>query len=104
MRKEPPPPPPLASVCPDCKGRTNRWSGAAACATCGGDGVIAPTVTTPSPPSPDLAGFITAWAMVEKYGPSDALVVIGEKEWDDRFWDAVQVFEAELNRLESEGG
>ena len=71
------------------------------CPACKGTGVLEPATTEAAPPGPELAEFVRAWVMIERYGPGDALVMLGESAWDEVFVAAVEVFEAELRDLEA---
>lgn len=73
------------------------------CVVCGGSGVVGGEPVEAEAPDATTAEFVQAWVMVDKYGPADALALLGESAWDERFVEGLAVFEAELQDLEARG-
>jgi hypothetical protein len=100
MRGEPEPPPVL-EMCPGCQGANPP--GGPTCRVCKGVGAVEPSGRETEAPGPEVSEFLRAWGLVQRYGPADALVMMGEAGgvWDERFVEAVDVFDAELADLEA---
>lgn len=49
-----------------------------------------------------LSEFLRAWSMVERYGVEGWLRLVGSREPDPGFADALEVFTSELERLRAE--
>lgn len=83
--------------CPTC--RTKHGED---CPICGGMGWVALAEEEPPEDFDDLAEFLRAWAMIERYGLGDWMLAAGVGELPDQFMDALAILNGELDRLEHE--